>query len=120
MFLIQGGEGVDRGARGHMPGGMVVCQKPGIAFGDWVAGYTPSISEVNPQGWIETRKEAARLEFDGVIPGYGGVFRAPRAREFSERFPPPAQAAYSWTASYSARILAVGVLGWRLWQGATT
>ena len=34
--------------------------------------------------------------------------------------PAPHQAAHSWTASYSARILAVGVLGWRLWQGATT
>ncbi len=48
MFLIQGGEGVDPGARRHMPGGVVVYRKPGIAFGDWVAGWTPSISEVNP------------------------------------------------------------------------
>ena len=45
-----------------------------------------------------------------------------RAREQFSPWHPlvSAQAAYSCTASYSARMLAVEVLGWRLWQGATT
>jgi glyoxylase-like metal-dependent hydrolase (beta-lactamase superfamily II) len=61
-------------------------EKRGLACGDWVAGDMPSISEVRPYEWIETRKKAGKLDFDSLIPGHGDVLRGKERLVLGEQY----------------------------------
>jgi glyoxylase-like metal-dependent hydrolase (beta-lactamase superfamily II) len=61
--------------RAHTAGDIVIfCpQKRVIATGDIILGQTPFIQDGYPKAWPKTIDSAAKLDFDRIMPGHGGV-----------------------------------------------
>jgi cyclase len=61
--------------RAHTAGDIVIfCpQKRVIATGDIILGQTPFIQDGYPKAWPSTIDSVAKLDFDRIMPGHGGV-----------------------------------------------